>query len=114
MNMADMEQLLREKLDPNATLLSLAGDTHGLVQWSRADTYAGGHTEDGTGLRVETEYIVHRWATERTDGEPVEGGVMFWSGFYTESRTEAGNDFMNRLEPTFRDGIPVVLDKQEA
>jgi hypothetical protein len=40
--------------------------------------------------------VVHRWATTYTDGQPVPGGVMFYSGGYYATLEEANEDLKER------------------
>lgn len=79
MNLADMQALIVERLDPNGVLDTITGTDHGLIIWHRGD-----------------EHIVHRWATTLTDGSPVTNGVMFYSGGYHRSPEDAAADFQGR------------------
>lgn len=73
-------------IDPSArlTTLSISEDgTHGVVLWKRDQPR-------------EQRFVVHRWATHYTDGQPVPAGVMFWSGGYYATLEEASQDMRER------------------
>lgn len=78
-----MQAFIADKLAVDGALDLVEGDTHGLVMW---------HHRQG----AETVWVVHRWATERTDGSPVAGGIMFWSGGYYWKREQAMVDYWER------------------
>lgn len=98
MRPSELQALLREKLDENALIHDMTDDGgHGLVRWSREVVFAGGHTEDGTGKRTETEHIVHRWAVKDTAGQDIP--FMVYSGGYyngPDADTQARADYRSR------------------
>lgn len=85
-----VEQHIRERVNETGRVLMLTsrGDGHGLVMWSRKAMMPA--------LHGDTEYVVHRWATTYTDGQPVKDGVMLYSGGYYTSRKEAEQDYEER------------------
>ena len=79
-----LERVLHENVHADAKVLSVSiedGD-HGLVLWKRD--------------RNPDTFVVHRWATHLTDGEPVKGGAMFYSGGYYDTIEGASEDMRDR------------------
>jgi hypothetical protein len=77
---------IRANVDPTGRLISMSVDpmgTHGVVLWKRDQP-------------SEQQFVVHRWATTYTDGQPVPGGVMFYSGGYYGTLEEANEDLKAR------------------
>lgn len=82
-----IENALRLQMDDAARIVALVTNgQHGVVLWKRS-------------VEPYLPYVVHRWATHRTDGSPVldmRGGVMFWSGGYHATLEEASEDMKER------------------
>lgn len=81
-----VEQGIRAKVDATAKLITMTVDdkgTHGVVLWKREQP-------------SEQRYVVHRWASTYTDGKPVPGGLMLYSGGYYATLEEANEDFTKR------------------
>lgn len=75
-----VEDIIRRKIDPHAVVVQLRqdGDGFGVVLYTR------------TGY--DDRYVVHRWATKDTAGEPIPGGMLY-SGGYHETYWDAVADF---------------------
>ena len=97
MHPSELEALMRDRLDPTADIKDMTDDGgHGLVRWSRTLSFRGGHTEDGTGTRVEVEHIVHRWAVKDTDGVERWPEGHFYNGGYHPTEEQARTDYRSR------------------
>lgn len=95
MTPADLENLIREKLDDDTIVIHDMTDNGGwgLVRWSR------------TLSPEEVEYVVHRWAVKDTAGNVMP--LLLWSGSY-HFNDRAGS----RAEYRLRDDAPPA--RQEA
>lgn len=86
-----VQDALRAKIDPSAIVCRIEAedetDTFGTVAYARDDDYH--------------PFIVHRWATHDTAGEPIPDAPHFWAGWYGGDPTAWAHDFERRAKTSW-------------